>query len=90
MKPANKAKPAKASTGPKPLPLIEQFTVALDASELRQLTAIKTELQERGIIGHKIADAWLMRLAVRAWNPGDHDLAADVAAMRAADGRGKR
>ena len=73
-----------------PLPLIEQFTVSLDASELKMLTKIKTELQDRGIIGHKIADAWLMRLALRAWNPGDHDLASDVAAMRAADGRGKR
>ena len=92
-KPRRRAKKGGAAAAGKvaePLPLIEQFTVSLDASELRQLTVIKTELQDRGIIGHKIADAWLMRLALRAWNPGDHDLAADVAAMRAADGRGKR
>ena len=89
-RPKTKKKPRMSKPAAEPLPLIEQFTVSLDASELKALTRIKGELQERGIIGHKIADAWLMRLALRAWNPGEHNLAADVAAMRAADGRGKR
>ena len=86
--PAADPEPApKPARKPKRSAATERVTVTLTPDELDQLDRMKATMKRRGVKIRNLPDAWAFRIALQTWQPGDHDLAALAAEIRAADGR---
>ena len=87
--PEPEPEPAKPKPARKPRrsAATERITVTLTPDELDQLDRMKATMKRRGVKIRNLPDAWAFRIALHTWQPGDHDLAALAAEIRAADGR---